>query len=101
LADKIKENPKEFYGYVRSKSRSREGIGPLLDKGGKLHDDKGEICEILNDYFATVFTEENISDMPEAVQKQGSARERSRIELKYFSCTVIEIISNVNEMFLV
>jgi len=39
LVIKIKEDPKSFYAYVRSKSRAKVGIGPLLDKLGKLSND--------------------------------------------------------------
>ena len=30
LAENIKEDPKTFYAYVRSKSKVKVGIGPLL-----------------------------------------------------------------------
>ena len=34
LAENIKEDPKSFYSYVRSKSKSKGGIGPLKDIDG-------------------------------------------------------------------
>jgi len=40
LVKKIKKDPKSFYAYVRSKSRAKVEIGPLLDKLGKLSNDK-------------------------------------------------------------
>ena len=47
LADRIKENPKAFYTYVRNKRVVRERIGPLGDKGGELCLEPKEVGEIL------------------------------------------------------
>ena len=58
LADRIKKNPKAFYTYVRNKRVVRERIGPLRDKGGELCLEPKEVGEILNEYFASVFTKE-------------------------------------------
>ncbi|PLS49478.1 hypothetical protein CYV29_15670, partial [Carnobacterium maltaromaticum] len=58
LANRVKENPKAFYSYIRSKRVTRERIGPLKDKGGKLCVESEKMGEILNEYFASVFTEE-------------------------------------------
>jgi ribonucleases P/MRP protein subunit RPP40 len=58
LADNIKDNPKSFYSYVRSKSRTKDKVGPLKDKfGNTVIDDEG-MCNILNGYFSSVFTDE-------------------------------------------
>ena len=58
LAGRIKENPKAFYSYVRKKRVVREKIGPLRDIAGELCLEPKEIGEILNEYFASVFTKE-------------------------------------------
>ena len=58
LADRIKENPKAFYSYVRNKRVVREKVGPLRDKSGELCLEPKEVGEILNEYFASVFTKE-------------------------------------------
>ena len=36
LASRIKENPKAFYSYIKSKRAARERVGPLKDRGGNL-----------------------------------------------------------------
>jgi hypothetical protein len=65
LAENIKEDPKSFYAYVRTKSRARVGIGPLKDKNGKIVEDAEGMTQILNKYFASVFTRENLDNIPE------------------------------------
>ena len=52
LAGRIKENPKAFYKYVKSKRIRREGIGPIKCDGGKVCIEPVEIAEVLNEYFA-------------------------------------------------
>ena len=56
LAGRIRENPN--YSYVRNKRVVREKIGPFRDKGGELCLEPKGIGEILNEYFASVFTKE-------------------------------------------
>ena len=64
MAEKIKEDPKSFYAYVRSKQKVREGIGPLTTVTGILSVSDNEKCNILNDYFQSVFTiEDTICDL--------------------------------------
>ena len=56
LATEVKSNPKSYYRYVRSKMKSKFRVGPLKDSAGNVIDDNKSICEILNNYFASVFT---------------------------------------------
>ena len=63
LADKIKTDPKAFYSYVRSKSKSKAKVGPLIDKNGNLFDNEEEMCQILSEYFQSVLTVEDTSDI--------------------------------------
>lgn len=70
LANKIKEDSKSFYAYVKSKSRSKGNIGPLRDSGGKLVSDDRGMGNILNDYFGSVFTREELTTVP-GVERGG------------------------------
>ncbi len=80
LADNIKEDPKSFYAYVQSKSKARVGIGPLKDDRGKVVDDVAEMTELLNNYFASVFTVEN-EGVPEAKDCNGNEEILENIEI--------------------
>ena len=52
------DDRKLFANYVKSKSKNKESIGPLK-KGPNLTNDPKDMCNILNDYFASVFTVDN------------------------------------------
>ena len=65
IANKVKTDPKPFYRYVRSKMRAKESIGPLRGLDGTLTSDKDKMATILNDYLVTVFTDEDVTALPE------------------------------------
>ncbi|GAB0178330.1 mitochondrial enolase superfamily member 1 [Grus japonensis] len=56
LARDVKDNKKSFYRYVSEKRRTRENVGPLWNEAGELVTQDMEKAEVLNDYFASVFT---------------------------------------------
>jgi len=68
LARDIKTNPKRFYAYVRSKSKVKDSVGLLKDSNGQFVSEKEEMCNcnLLNEYFGSVFTSENsVNELPE------------------------------------
>ena len=69
IAKNIKQNPKAFYQYVASKTTKREGIAELEDNNGELTNIDKEKCEILNNFFASVFTKENDYELPNFTYK--------------------------------
>ncbi|GAB0178198.1 mitochondrial enolase superfamily member 1 [Grus japonensis] len=56
LARDIKDNKKSFYRYVSEKRKTRENVGPLWNEMGDLVTQDMEKAEVLNDFFASVFT---------------------------------------------
>ncbi|GAB0210120.1 mitochondrial enolase superfamily member 1 [Grus japonensis] len=56
LARDVKDNKKSFYRYVSDKRRTRENVGPLRNEMGDLVTQDMEKAEVLNDFFASVFT---------------------------------------------
>src|SRR3989441_2743600 len=67
LANNIKQDSKSFYSYVRSKQRSKVRVGPLKDSAGNIVSDSGAIADLLNKYFSSVFTVENVSSIPNPI----------------------------------
>ena len=66
LASNVKTDPKSFYAYVRSQSKTKTSVGSLKNGDGVLISNDLEMSEILNSYFGSVFAEENICDnLPE------------------------------------
>ena len=77
LAANVKEDAKSFYSYARSKSKSRVGVGPLLSDSGVKSESDMEMCEAFNEYFTSVFTVEDKSQVPIPIQKfKGSQDEK-------------------------
>lgn len=66
IAKNSKKNPKAFYNYIRSKSKTKDKVGPLKDENGKLISDSNIMSKMLNDYFSSIFTKENMDMIPEA-----------------------------------
>ena len=56
IASEVKHNPKQFWKYVNSKTKTKGKIADLLDSDGNIATDDYKIAEILNGNFASVFT---------------------------------------------
>ena len=66
IANNIKTDPKLYYRYARSKMDVKDGIGPLTDEDGNVISDNKDMAQVLNQYFTTVFTDENMDNIPES-----------------------------------
>ena len=64
LAYSGENNAKTFANYIKSKTKSHTGIGPLKNADGRLITDDSEMSEELNKFFASVFTVEDTSNIP-------------------------------------
>ncbi|GAB0182454.1 mitochondrial enolase superfamily member 1 [Grus japonensis] len=60
LARDVKDK-KSFYRYVSDKRRTRKNVGPLQNEMGDLVTQDMEKAEVLNDFFASVFTRKCLS----------------------------------------
>ncbi|CAM4548919.1 unnamed protein product [Lepidochelys olivacea] len=56
LARDVKSNKKGFFRYVGNKKKAKENVGPLLNEGGNLVTEDVEKANVLNAFFASVFT---------------------------------------------
>jgi hypothetical protein len=63
IANNAKKNPAAFYKYVRSKTKTKSSIGNLEANGMKAETDQQK-AEVLNNFFSSVFTHEECSDIP-------------------------------------
>ena len=76
LAGNIKNYSKSFYSYIRSKLKVRDKVGPLENNRGNIISDGFQMAEVLNEYFSSVFTTEDISSLPfPFIKFQGSKPE--------------------------
>ena len=74
LACNIKNDSKSFYAYVRSKQNVQDKVGPLEDSAGNIISQGFLMAEVLNGYFSSVFTKEDISSLPVADAKFQGAK---------------------------
>ena len=56
LARDVKDNKKGFFKYISRKRKTRENVGLLLNEVGALVTKDTEKAELLNAFFASVFT---------------------------------------------
>ncbi|GAB0209094.1 mitochondrial enolase superfamily member 1 [Grus japonensis] len=71
LARDVKDNKKSFYRYVSDKRRMRENVGPLRNETGDLVTQDMEKAEVLNDFFASVFTGKCLSHTAQVTEGKG------------------------------
>ena len=64
VADDAKTNPKAFYQYVASKTKSKETIPNLQKSNGSLTEDDLGKAEELNNFFSSVFTADDADTIP-------------------------------------
>ena len=55
--DRIKENPRYFFSFARENKKLVCNIGPLQNKDGELTDDPENMANILQDQYASVFSD--------------------------------------------
>ena len=55
---------KIFAGYIKSKTKAKTGVGPLKNRDGAVLTGNLEMSRELNNFFSSVFTNENTSQMP-------------------------------------
>ncbi|GAB0183613.1 mitochondrial enolase superfamily member 1 [Grus japonensis] len=71
LARDVKDNKKSFYRYVSDKRRMRKNVGPLRNETGDLVTQDMEKAEVLNDFFASVFTGKCLSHTAQVTEGKG------------------------------
>ncbi|MES9881396.1 MAG: reverse transcriptase domain-containing protein [Sedimenticola sp.] len=70
LAAKIKTDSKLFWKYTRSKTKTKFVINKLEKSNGELTTDDQESANVLNEYFASVFEDESMRNIPSLDAKQ-------------------------------
>ena len=94
LASNIKENPKAFFSYVRSKQKVKDTVGPLKKSNvSSLVSDNQGMADILNDFFASVFE-------PEDIDMSGRTINRCHFSLDSISFSVGDVekrLSSLNQ----
>jgi hypothetical protein len=64
LINKLKKDPKSFWKYANSKLKTRSKISKLLKSDGTYTETPEEQAQVLNDFFSSVFTKEDLVNIP-------------------------------------
>ena len=65
IAKNIKHNTKAFYQYISSKTVKKDKIGDLENSQGQTLSSDEEKSNELNDFFTSVFTNEDVKNVPD------------------------------------
>jgi hypothetical protein len=96
LANNIKNDSKSFYAYVSSKKRANNKVGPLRDNLKQLVDSKVDNANLLNAYFSSVFTVENLKEIPAASKKFTEDRDQSLANVLITEDVVLGKLNKIN-----
>ena len=64
IARETKNKPKSFCRYVKSQTKAKEGICPMEKEDGSITNTDFEKAEVLNSFFSSVFTREDLTNIP-------------------------------------
>jgi hypothetical protein len=87
------ENKKAFYSYMKKKTTNKVSVGPLKE-GDELITDNKKMAEILNNWYCSVFTRENLDQVPEA--EQIFTGEDPLVSVRFTPEAVREKLKNLN-----
>lgn len=89
LSKDVKNNKNGFFWYPGQKRQAKESVLPLINEKGELASTYTEKTEVFNEFFASVFTgsqASNISHVPEPLdggkRKQSLSQCKSRPNLR-------------------
>jgi hypothetical protein len=71
-------NSRQFFAYVRKKTKSRPTVGPLRDKNKKVVTEDEDMATLLNEFFSSVFSRDE-GEPPEAEEMETSSLENISI----------------------
>ena len=73
IAMESKTNPKAFWAYVKRQTKTDHSLQPLKTADGTMTVENEEKAELLNDFFASVFTNEDLNNVPDIDDKTVTA----------------------------
>jgi len=86
LTRDVKDNKKVFFNYISSKQKTREHVGLLLNEMGVLVTENAEKTELLNAFFASVFSTKTSPQESQALEVREEACRKDDLPLVEEDC---------------
>ena len=96
LAKNIKEDRKGFFKYAKSKMKVKEGVGPIENANGDLLRDEEQMAEAFSDFFKSVFTQEDLVNIPDPPQIFTGSEEEKLVNVKITEERVLKKLKQIN-----
>ena len=94
IALSVKRSPKSFWSHVKEETKSKSSIGDFKGANGEIRIEDKDKTEILNYFFASVFTVEGDSELPDFEPK---VNEKDNIEIIIIMQEkVLKLLMNLN-----
>jgi hypothetical protein len=81
LAKNIKTDSKSYYAYTRASLKSRSTLGPLKDDQGNIIRTNKDSANTLNNFFTSVFTKEDASNIPDPDKSFDAATNKALVDI--------------------
>ena len=91
VSSDMKQNPKQFWSFIKSKRQDSTGVSSLIDKDGFLHSDGSRKAEILNEQFHAAYTREDTSVLPD----KGKSPYPAMARIKVYKDGVLKLLKNL------
>ena len=79
IAKNIKKDSRTFFKYAQSKTKVKSTVGPLLDDNDELTCHDNNMGQMLNAFFASMFTTECVEELPDCTNSfQGNGENKFR-----------------------
>ena len=88
IAKNMKKNPRQFYAHLNSKTKSRTNVGPLQTDGGARISDSQGMSNILNTFFTSVFTKEDVTHIPVPKQMCNAEVSSLTVSEEFYKATI-------------
>ena len=95
LSRACRENPKSFYEYVNNRKTIKNEIGPLVDNNGIIAQNTKSNAEILNNFFSSVFTNENLNEIPNPPDRTVFTPDNTLNNITFYESEVSKYIDKI------